>query len=118
MKASSCSLDILPVPLLKNVFQCIGPCVLTIINASLVSGQIPAYFMNAVFHLLKKKEKKFDLSLLSSYKPISKSLFFAKILEKVVTKQLTAVLDRYSIMDKFTELILLKQHFLESQIIF
>jgi len=100
MKASSCSLDTLPTSLFKDVFHSIGPCILTIINSSLVSGHVPVYFKNAVIYPLLKNPK-LDPSRFSSYRPISKLLFIAKILEKVVAKQLTVVLEKYSILYHF-----------------
>uniref|UniRef100_A0A8C6Q7R0 Reverse transcriptase domain-containing protein n=1 Tax=Nothobranchius furzeri TaxID=105023 RepID=A0A8C6Q7R0_NOTFU len=74
---------------------------LSIINASLVSGQVPAYFKNAVIHPLLKKTPSLDPSLHSSFRPISKLPFISKILEKVVAKQLTAALDEHNIYDCF-----------------
>uniref|UniRef100_A0A669CC42 Reverse transcriptase domain-containing protein n=1 Tax=Oreochromis niloticus TaxID=8128 RepID=A0A669CC42_ORENI len=100
MRSSACPLDILSGSLFKNVFKSIGPSVLTIINASLLSGQVPVYCKSAVIHQLLKKPK-LDPSLLSSYRPISKLPFIAKILEKVVAKQLTVVLDEHNVLDKF-----------------
>uniref|UniRef100_A0A669C582 Reverse transcriptase domain-containing protein n=1 Tax=Oreochromis niloticus TaxID=8128 RepID=A0A669C582_ORENI len=100
VKASSCSLDIIPASLFKNVFQSIGPCVLTLINSSLASGIVPVYFKNAaILPLLKKPQ--LDPSLWSSYRPISKLPLIAKLLEKVVAKQLMAALDKHGIYDKF-----------------
>nr|XP_054590056.1 uncharacterized protein LOC129154141 [Nothobranchius furzeri] len=96
MKTSACPLHILPSSLFKSAFQSIGPSVLSIINASLVSGQVPAYFKNAVIHPLLKKPS-LDPSLHSSFRPISKLPFISKILEKVVAKQLTAALDEHNI---------------------
>uniref|UniRef100_A0A8C6LSA8 Reverse transcriptase domain-containing protein n=1 Tax=Nothobranchius furzeri TaxID=105023 RepID=A0A8C6LSA8_NOTFU len=100
MKTSACPLDILPSSLFKSAFQSIGPSVLSIINASLVTGQVPAYIKNAVFHPLLKKTS-LDASLHSSFRPISKLPFISKILEKVVAKQLTAALDEHNIYDSF-----------------
>uniref|UniRef100_A0A8C6KM71 Reverse transcriptase domain-containing protein n=1 Tax=Nothobranchius furzeri TaxID=105023 RepID=A0A8C6KM71_NOTFU len=100
MKTSACPLDILPSSLFKSAFQSIGPSVLSIINASLVSGQVPAYFKNAVIHPLLKKTS-LDPSLHSSFRPISKLPFISKILEKVVAEQLTAALDEQNIYDSF-----------------
>uniref|UniRef100_A0A669C2J2 Reverse transcriptase domain-containing protein n=1 Tax=Oreochromis niloticus TaxID=8128 RepID=A0A669C2J2_ORENI len=100
VKASSCPLDIVPASLFKNVFQVIGPSVLTLINSSLASGIVPVYFKNAaIFPLLKKPQ--LDPSLWSSYRPISKVPLIAKLLEKIVAKQLIAALDKHSIFDKF-----------------
>lgn len=61
----SLSLDSWPASLFKDVFQSIGPCVLAIISTA--SGKV----------LLKKKAK-FDSSLLSSYRRISKLVFITK----------------------------------------
>lgn len=60
------SLDSWPASLFKDVFQSIGPCVLAIISTA--SGKV----------LLKKKKAKFDSSLLSSYRRISKLVFITK----------------------------------------
>uniref|UniRef100_A0A8C6MBL6 Reverse transcriptase domain-containing protein n=1 Tax=Nothobranchius furzeri TaxID=105023 RepID=A0A8C6MBL6_NOTFU len=100
MKTSACSLDILPSSFLKHAFQSIGPSVLSIINASLVSGQVPAYFKNGVIYRLPKRQS-LDPSLHSSFRPISKLPFISKDLEKVVAKQLTAALDEHNIYDCF-----------------
>uniref|UniRef100_A0A3P9LSI1 Reverse transcriptase domain-containing protein n=1 Tax=Oryzias latipes TaxID=8090 RepID=A0A3P9LSI1_ORYLA len=100
MKISSCSLDVLPTSLFKEVFQSIGPCVLTIINSSLLSGQVPDYFKKAVIRPLLKKPE-LDPSSLSSYRPISNLPFISKILEKVVATQLTAALESHGIPDQF-----------------
>uniref|UniRef100_A0A8C6PBL6 Reverse transcriptase domain-containing protein n=1 Tax=Nothobranchius furzeri TaxID=105023 RepID=A0A8C6PBL6_NOTFU len=97
MKTSAC---ILPSSLFKSAFQSIGPSMPSIINASLVSGQVPAYFKNAVIHPLLTKPS-LDASLHSSFRPISKLPFISKILEKVVAKQLTAALDEQNIYDSF-----------------
>uniref|UniRef100_A0A8C6P1U2 Reverse transcriptase domain-containing protein n=1 Tax=Nothobranchius furzeri TaxID=105023 RepID=A0A8C6P1U2_NOTFU len=86
-------------PIILDSFA-LGPSVLSIINASLVSGQVPAYFKNAVMHPLLKKPS-LDPSLHSSFRPISKHPFISKILEKVVAKQLTAALDEHNIYDSF-----------------
>uniref|UniRef100_A0A8C6NNP0 Reverse transcriptase domain-containing protein n=1 Tax=Nothobranchius furzeri TaxID=105023 RepID=A0A8C6NNP0_NOTFU len=100
MKTSACPFDILPSSLFKSAFTSIGPSVLSRINASLVSGQIPAYFKNAVIYPLLKKPS-LNPSLHSSFRPISKLPFISKILEKVVAKQLTPALDEHNIYDSF-----------------
>uniref|UniRef100_A0A3P9C9L9 Reverse transcriptase domain-containing protein n=1 Tax=Maylandia zebra TaxID=106582 RepID=A0A3P9C9L9_9CICH len=100
VKTSSCPLDIVPASSFKNVFQVIGPSVLTLINSSLASGIVPVYLKNAaILPLLKKPQ--LDPTLWSSFRPISKLLLIAKLLEKVVAKQLIAALDKHSICDKF-----------------
>lgn len=71
VKTSSCSLDVLPMSLIKYVFQCIGPGVLTAVNSSLLPGQVADYFKNAVINRPLKKTK-LDFALLCHYRPISK----------------------------------------------
>ncbi len=44
-----------PTALLKNVIDAIGSCVLSIINNSLTSGQVPGYFKQAVVQPILKK---------------------------------------------------------------
>lgn len=78
----------------------IGPCLVSIINSSLQSGCVPAYFKHAVVQPLLKKTN-LDPSSPKNYRPISKLPFTSKILEKVVAKQLTAVLTAHNLLDKF-----------------
>ncbi len=47
------------------------------------------------------KKTNIDPSLPQNYRPISKLPFMAKVLEKVVVNQLSAVLDGHSVFDKF-----------------
>ncbi|XP_030601343.1 uncharacterized protein LOC115791283 [Archocentrus centrarchus] len=100
MKPSSSSIDVLPTFLFKKIFCTIGPCVLTIINRSLVTGSVPRYFKQAVIHPLLKKPDA-DPSLPQNFRPISKLSFVSKVLEKVVFKQLNVMLAKYNILDKF-----------------
>ena len=100
MRSSSSPVDILPTSVLKNALECIGPCLVSIINSSLQSGCVPAYFKHAVVQPLLKKTN-LDPYSPNNYRPISKLPFISKILEKVVAKQLTAVLTAHNIFDKF-----------------
>ncbi len=91
MKTLTCSLDILPSSLFKNVIGSNELCVLSIINNSLLSGRVPAYFKQAVIQRLLKKSDN------DNYRYISKVPFLAKVLQPV----LTTVLDKHNIFDKF-----------------
>ena len=99
-KTSSSTLDIIPTSLLKNVFSTVGPCLLSLINFSLISGQVPAYFKQAIVQPLLKKPG-LDASSPSSYRPISKLTFMSKILEKIVANQLVDFLTENNIYDKY-----------------
>lgn len=50
-----CHLDTIPSRLFKEVFDTIGPHVLTIINTSLLPGTVPLDFKRAIVHPLLKK---------------------------------------------------------------
>ena len=81
-------------------FNSIEPCVVGLINSSLMSSCVPAAFKHAVVHpFLKKKKKKkkkkanLDVTVLSNYRLSFKLLFLSKVLEKVVYEQLQSYLD-------------------------
>lgn len=48
MKMSSSQLNVIHIALFKNAIGTIGPSVLSTINKSLASGQVPMYFKEAV----------------------------------------------------------------------
>ena len=100
MKSSSSPGDIIPTSLFKNVLGSVSTWVLAILNSSLQSGCVPLYFKHACVQPLLKKTN-LDTSLPENYRPISKMPFISKIFEKVVAKQLTAVLNTHNILDKF-----------------
>ena len=100
MRPTNCPLDCIPSRLLKDVFDTVGPCMLSLINSCLISGCVPAAFKHAVVQPLLKKEH-LDPSLLSNFRPISKLPFLSKVLEKVVLTQLQVFLDTHNIQEKF-----------------
>ncbi len=55
MKASSCSLDIIPSQNLKKAFETIGPQILSILNSSLASGEVLQLFKHAIVEPVIKK---------------------------------------------------------------
>ncbi len=89
-----------PLILLKDVISSIGPCLLTIVNGSLVSGCGPSYFKQAVVQPLLEKPK-LDPPLPSNYWLTSKLPLISKILEKVVANQLTVARNNHNIFGKF-----------------
>ena len=100
MKSSSSPLDVLPTFMLKDAISSVGPSLVSIINTSLVSGSVPAYFKEAVVQPLLKKPN-LDPSVHNNYRPISKLPFISKLLEKVVANQLTSHMTKHNICDKF-----------------
>ena len=100
LRSVSSPLDPIPAPLLKGVFNTLGPHILTIVNSSLVTGTVPSALKQAVVHPLIKKPS-LDPTILSNYRPISKLPFLSKILEKAVLSQLSPYLTNNNILEKF-----------------
>ena len=93
---ANCPLDSVPAHLLKDVFNTVGSSILSLVNASLRSGCVPAAFEHVTVqpHL---KNRNLDTSVLSNFRPISKLPFLSKVLEKVIFNQLKILLDDFSI---------------------
>lgn len=100
MKPSSCSSDVLPFRLFVKVFDEIGPWVTQMVNLSLSTGVFPSAFKHAIVEPLLKKTG-LDPTDLSNFRPISKLPLLSKILEKVVSEQLSLFLDQNNIHEKF-----------------
>lgn len=86
-KNSNSRHDLLPSRIIKNALNTIGPCITLLMNSSLLSGCFPAVFKHAVIQPVIKKSN-LDPNVLSNYRPVSKLPFMAKVLEKIVLKQL------------------------------
>uniref|UniRef100_A0A671Y010 Reverse transcriptase domain-containing protein n=1 Tax=Sparus aurata TaxID=8175 RepID=A0A671Y010_SPAAU len=100
LKPSSCPTDIVSPRLFKEVWETIGLNVQKIINSSLASGVVPAFFKEAAVEPLLKKPN-LDTSVHSNYRPISKLPFISKILEKTVLVQLQSFLEVHGILEIF-----------------
>uniref|UniRef100_A0A669EIT0 Reverse transcriptase domain-containing protein n=1 Tax=Oreochromis niloticus TaxID=8128 RepID=A0A669EIT0_ORENI len=100
MKITTCANDILPAGLFKNALSVIGPSIVEICNASLLTGVVPRFCKHAVVEPILKKSS-LDPTQLKNYRPISKLPLLSKILEKVVADQLTTFLEKHEIYDKF-----------------
>ena len=74
MKTSPSPVDILPTSGPKNALESIDPCLVSVINSSMQSGCVPAYFKHVVVQLLLKKTN-FDLYIPNNYRPISQLPF-------------------------------------------
>ena len=111
-----CSLDPIPTAMLKENLTAILPIMLQIVNKSLEESLVPVSLKEAVIHPKIKKDN-LDQNVLSNYRPISNLPFMAKILEKIVSKQLDHHLNTHGLHDVYqsayrqhhsTELALLK----------
>ena len=96
----TCSLDVIPTALLKipAILQSCVHIITRIFNESLSSGNVPNYMKRAVIRPSLKKSN-LDVNCLSNYRPVSNIPFLGKVLEKIVSKQLVAHLQRHGIGD-------------------
>ena len=85
----SCSLDPIPTWLLKeqSILQAIAPALVSYINASFTSGDVPELLKTAMVKPLLKKSG-LDQRELSNYRPVSNLSFLIKVMEKIVTSQI------------------------------
>ena len=99
LKPSSCPMDVVPTVLFVQTFDSICPCIVEMLNTSLLTGVVPDFFKHAIVEPVLKKPSLDPLQPMN-YRPISKLPFMAKILEKVVAEQLTTFLEINNIFDK------------------
>ncbi len=97
-KPTTCLLD--PVPTELLLLPVAEEPLLNIINSSLSLGHVPKPFKLAVIKPLIKKPK-LDPCELANYRHISILLFMSKILEKVVSAQLSSFLLKKDIYEEF-----------------
>lgn len=100
MPSKSCDLDPLPTELLKENAGVILPHMTSIINESLASGSFPTLLKKAIVRP-KIKKPGLDKNELKNYRPVSNIPLLAKILEKIVAKQLIAHLELNELQDVF-----------------
>ena len=100
LRPTNCPSDSIPSRLIREVFDTVGPCILSLINTCLVSGHVPSAFKHAVVQPLLKKEY-LNPSVLSNFRPISKLSFLSKVLEKIVSMQLQTFLINNNVYEKF-----------------
>ncbi|KAL0153113.1 hypothetical protein M9458_051569, partial [Cirrhinus mrigala] len=99
-KPTTCMLDPIPSRLLKDLLPDLIDPLLNIINSSLSLGYVPKTFKLAAIKPLIKKPQ-LDPNELTNYRPISNLPFLSKILEKVVSSQLSSFLQKYDICEDF-----------------
>ena len=95
-----CDLDPLPTSLLKNCLPDLLPCITHIINDSLISGDVPVCYKDALVKPLLKKPG-LDFNILKNFRPVSNLPFLSKILEKVVLKRLISHLNNNDLNEVF-----------------
>ena len=95
--SKSCPLDPIPTHLLKSCVDSLSPCIATIINMSLSTGQVPSSLKVArVIPCLKKTS--LDKEQLSNYRPLSNLSFLSKTIERVVAMLLNDYLQENKLL--------------------
>ena len=112
----SCILDPLPSWLVKSLLDSPLPAITTVVNNSLRSGVVPNILKRAII-IPSLKKASLDHNILKNYRPVSNLSF--KILERVVSKQLTDYMNVHNLHESLqsaykqfhsTETALLKVH--------
>ena len=90
----SSDLDPFPASLFKECKEELLPAITDIINCSLMTGVVPKELkISRIIPLLKKPS--LDMDCLQNYRPISNLPLLAKVLERIVTKQLQTYLEEH-----------------------
>ena len=88
-KNTTCSLDPIPTPLLKECLDPLIPVITKLVNTSLSTGCVSTSFKHALVKPLLKKST-LDSNDFKNYRPISNLPFLSKVMEKIVASRLTA----------------------------
>lgn len=98
-RCTTCPLDAIPTPLLKDCLLHLLPVITRLINLSLSSTQFPSNFSHALVKPLLKKSN-LDPDSLKNYRPVSNLTFLSKILEKVVANRLNHHMTEHGLHEK------------------
>ena len=102
MKApnKSCSLDPIPMSLVKSCIDELPPSLASIVNCSLQSAVFPSTFKEAIVTPLLKKPS-LDCKALKNYRPVSNLNFVSKVIEKIVVRRLHDHIEENNLCSKF-----------------
>jgi len=98
-KPKSCSLDPIPTTILVEFISDLLPFVTAMCNSSLREGCLPRSQRHAVVTPILKKPG-LDPDDAKNYRPISNLSYMSKLVERMVSQQLTAYLDRHGLLPK------------------
>ena len=98
----SCSLDPIPTWLLKeqSILQGLAPALVSCINASFTSGDVPEFLKTAMVKPLLKKSG-LDQRELRNYRPVSNLSFLIKVMEKIVTSQIVEHMNTHELFHPY-----------------
>ena len=99
-KSTSCSLDPIPTTILKEFLPELLPFITTMCNSSLRNGFLPSSQRHAIVKPILKKPG-LDVDDVKNYRPISNLSYMSKLVERMVSQQITAFLDEHCLLPKF-----------------
>jgi len=99
-RATTCFLDPMPTPLVKDCLSVLCPLLVQITNSSLALGSVPLSLKTAAITPILKKPG-VAAEDFKDYRPISNLPFIAKLLERTVAKQLQEYLNCHGFWEKF-----------------
>ena len=88
--------DSIPTVFWRKTSRVLAPAVCHLVNASILTGVVPALFKSAIVHPVLKRHK--DRHLPASYRPVAILAALSKVLERLVAEQLEAHLKEFSIL--------------------
>ena len=93
----SCVLDPMPTSVLKQCLDSTLPCILKIVNSSMINGIFPEDFKKAiVIPILKRPNLELEFT---NYRPVSNLQFLSKVIERCVAIQLTEHIQQNNLND-------------------
>jgi hypothetical protein len=98
-KPKSCSLDPIPTSILFEFMDDLLPFITSMCNKSLLEGQLPLSQRHALVTPILKKDG-LDATNVQNYRPISNLTYISKLVERMVSQQLTGFLDESGLLPK------------------
>ena len=98
--SKSCSLDPMPTWLVKQYLPVLTPILTKIVNSSLSSGSFSSGLRRAIITPILKKAS-LDKNTLGNYRPVSNLPFVGKLIEKVVSAQVSDYISSNDLSDPY-----------------
>ena len=98
--SKSCSLDPMPTWLVKQHLPVLTPILTKIVNSSISIGSFPSGLRRAIITPILKKAS-LDKNTLGNYRPVSNLPFVGKLIEKVVSAQVSDYISSNGLSDPY-----------------
>ena len=98
--SKSCSLDPMPTWMVQQHLPVLTPILTKIVNSSFSSGSFPSGLRRAIITPILKKAS-LDKNTLGNYRPVSNLPFVGKLIEKVVSAQVSDYISSNALSDPY-----------------